>query len=45
MILACEYCVGFEGAVASIPLLLLVAHWLFHKAIIVYKWFRVEETI
>ena len=40
IILACEYCAGFEGAVASIPLLLLVAHWIFHKAIMVFKYLR-----
>lgn len=38
MLLGCEFCYGFESAVASIPLLLLVFHWLLHKAITVIKY-------
>jgi hypothetical protein len=31
MILACEYCLGFESAVAGLAALPLVFHYLWHK--------------
>jgi hypothetical protein len=31
MLFGCEYCTGFEAALASLALLPLAFHWVFHK--------------
>ena len=36
MIFACEYCAGFEAAIAGLAALPFVFHWVLHK---IQNWF------